>query len=71
MKSNCGIFRAWAVEKVKLERGERQTGNEHGDSRHSKVGWVWLSYWTLTVKPRGQTYSAGEVLVRLQAPIDH
>jgi DNA replication protein DnaC len=34
-------------------------------------GRVWLSYWTLTVKPRGQTYSAGEVLVRLQAPIDH
>ncbi len=31
---------------------------------------VWLSYWTLTVKPRGQAYAAGEVLVRLQAPID-
>jgi hypothetical protein len=26
MKSNCGIFRAWTVEKVKLESGERQTG---------------------------------------------
>jgi hypothetical protein len=32
---------------------------------------VWLSYWTLTVKPRGQAYEAGEVLGRLQAPIDH
>jgi len=30
---------------------------------------VWLSYWT--VKPRGQTYVAGEVSVRLQVPIDH
>ena len=32
---------------------------------------VWLSYWTLAVKPRGQTYVAGEVSVRLQVPIDH
>src|SRR5713101_8453626 len=32
---------------------------------------VWLSYWTLTVKPRGQAYAAGEVLGRLPAPIDH
>jgi transposase-like protein len=31
---------------------------------------VWLSYWTLTVKPRGQAYAADEVLGRLQAPID-
>jgi hypothetical protein len=41
------------------------------DPRFGRAKWVWLSYWTLTVKPRGQTYSAGEVLVRLQAPIDH
>jgi hypothetical protein len=33
--------------------------------------WVWLSYSTLTVKPRGRAYTAGEVsgLGRLQAPI--
>jgi hypothetical protein len=32
---------------------------------------VWLLYWTLTVKPRGQAYATGEVSVRLQAPNDH
>src|ERR1017187_1551349 len=36
-----------------------------------RVRWVWISYWTLTVKPRGQAYEAGEGLERLQAPIDH
>src|ERR1022692_363072 len=29
------------------------------NSNISIFHWVWLSYWTLTVKPRGQAYEAG------------
>jgi hypothetical protein len=36
---------------------------EQSDSRlaFELRGRVWFSYWTLTVKPRGQLYAAGEV----------
>jgi hypothetical protein len=52
----------WISEDARLAwtpRKPRQSRQGHDLSRPTRR--VWLSYWTLTVKPRGQAYVAGEV----------
>ena len=66
----CSLLIAAPFEKKKKQNNKSSPAPVIPDMVVAVEG-VWLSYWTLAVKPRGQTYVAGEVSVRLQVPIDH